>query len=95
MSNSKQIAEGKVVISNARVRHWRAGSHSPYPGMLHDADTDERIDWRDALLRYLRGLNEGDRISIVISVERATDMDPSDYWTLTDPHTYAHARTVK
>lgn len=95
MNEAKATKEEKIIVSNARVRHWRSGSHSPYPGMLHDIDTDVEINWQDTLLRYLWDLNEGDRVSITVRVERAIDIDPDDYWTLTDPHTYARARTAK
>lgn len=85
--------EEKKVVEGARVRHHLAagqkpGGYAPYPGMLHDSVTDERADWRDAVLKVLWNLPEGARVSIVLQIESPpADLAADDYWVLVAPRT--------
>lgn len=81
-----------AVVDGARVRNWMSGSHSPYPGMLHDPNTDDPIDWRDLVMRELWKLPEGARVSITLTyaVPTGDEVDPDDIWILYKPHHYGH-----
>lgn len=82
-----------TVVDGARVRHWMSGSYSPYMGMLHDPDTDDRINWQDRIMHELWKLPEGSSVSITLTyaIPREGEIDPGDVWVLYEPHHYGHA----
>lgn len=94
------IWEDKKIINRARVRNHLAngqkpGGYTPYPGNLHNPDTDEKIDWRDEIRKVLWSLPEGAGVSIVLQIEQPpADLDPEDYWVLVAPHTYRHVQEL-
>jgi len=92
----------RKVIDRARVRNWRSKSsvegrewHSPYPGTLHDPQTDDPIDWQERVREITRNLPEGSKVSLTLTIEIAEpgDVAEDDFWRLLKPHTYGHNKT--
>lgn len=101
MTNTVSISTSPIIaVSSARVRHWRSSSSCgrpyrvPYPGQLHDPETDEHVDWHESISLIIRDLPEGSRVSISVQINPPPfNLAEDDYWTLLKPHTYGHVRS--
>lgn len=88
-------ARTETVVEEARIRNWRSGNHCPYPGMLHDKTTDDKVDWQEKIYRLLWDLPEGALVSIAVTfrLPEESDVEEDDYWELLRAHHYGHHRS--
>jgi hypothetical protein len=87
----RERGERACVVAKGFLRDYRGsaepGSHRPYRGVLHDENTDQPVEWRDAIIRAFRD-HEGADVEIVVRFRGSRNAKADDEWVLLSPHEY-------